>query len=502
MATRKTMTDLVQSRMNSIKQELLQSKRAAAEQEMLGEMDAHGRKLAYLSANGIQTFAYDSCPESCSSYDSFSSSGSDCSDCETCRPERNPRRPTLAPPLGLNRKELAIDLAFLFPKQSSHHHGYSRGYDQEARTGPSLDGNYGEPRKIIHVPPSTRNQLSLIDQLNDERRRKRRVQDRELQNPAASKRHRPNEGDSKPNGVTEGVPTHDGSKPRSDVRIPHRHSATHRVSGPRVNATPPSHRPRFVPGFGPDGVQMPRTSSAQGSGQAPPPQPHPPRAGSTRPVYGSAPHGQSYGSNPQEYRSGVRPHQRYPIADKFGRPWDPTRPGIPRIPGSEKPSHSPTSTSSIPSTAATARQYPYPQPPPQPRPPPSTSTSGLFIPPRSGSGHLRPTGPNPRPGYRPSNLTPSRRPPVEYKPHPILQELEKTKRGPRPRSMMQQSSLPTALAGSAASSSSGNTTTSSSPPAQGSVSAAVRPAPTAAVVPKANTNHATAQPHQQVAGKQ
>ncbi|KAG0047866.1 hypothetical protein BGZ83_007179 [Gryganskiella cystojenkinii] len=440
VAMEKTMLDLVRSRMASLKQELLQSKKEAAQRKVLQEVDEKGRRLAYMSRNGMQSFAYDSCPESCSSYDSYSSSGSDCSDCETCRPERKPRRSALSSISGVTRRETAIDLGFLFPPPrvslDHHHHvprsassGHGHGHEYGRVPGGGSTHRPGLVSRSITKgsPNPARNQQSLIDQMNDERRRKRRVFDREIQNHMSSKKQRANGIDATVDLDKEEDLDQDDSTAQSATSGPasHPHSPVQpRTGSPRLNLTPTSHRPRFVPGFGPDGAQIPKPVSSSIRGYRPlGPSYRPPSSGSGlgsgptyRPTPGNLPgSGPAYrpGSRPAPislsmYRphGGARPPSGYPMVDRFGRSWNPTRPGMSSGSGSRP-------------GAPTYPTMPAARPgPPEPHH-------------HHGGGSRR----EQRPGlntFRSGNaVTQPRRPPVEYRPHPILQELPRTNRGPR-----------------------------------------------------------------------
>ncbi|ORZ21840.1 hypothetical protein BCR41DRAFT_21824 [Lobosporangium transversale] len=304
---------MVQNRMNRIKREMAQSKRMAAK--------SAPRRLTFV--NPVEVTGYSSCDDDCSSYDSYSSSGSECSDCEICRPPRHLRIPQLKPPKGLNRREMALDLAFLFPQPQFNKDyfrattelagsqdliGYSRQYNSEGE----------EPLR-----PTAKNQQYMIDHLNDERRRKRRVLDRELQNKVAYKKHPDDEKGYRIEGLSSndmdvdqaqdimylereasaGPSTFEsGSRPHSPITA----KSTLRSS---LNRDSKSHQPRFLPGFGPDGMQSPRRTAE--SLPIPPPLPR----------YSTADrHGQSLDSNhlraQEPYRTYGRDILPYPMTER------------------------------------------------------------------------------------------------------------------------------------------------------------------------------------------
>ncbi|KAF9106572.1 hypothetical protein BGX29_009099 [Mortierella sp. GBA35] len=284
--TRRVMIDLVQSRMDRIKQEIEESNRVTEKSNLKAR--ALTEALAYRNAvlMGHIDPPYDSCGESCSSYDSYSSSGSECSDCEICVPSKPGRVRRLTAPQGLSRKEVAADLAFLFPPESR----------------PAVPEKASSP-----MPHVVSQQQHMIDQLNDERRKRRRVQDREMQNKAAYKKHG---GQFTENRMNSGSPGRDMDIDQEQDDLfeqqlvrsklgagyysrPHSPSQAKRLSRPIPDA-PPSrptkdHQPRFIPGFGPDGLER---------------------------------------ASPKDDPSPRFP-PRYPPADRYGRPWDASRPGIP-----------------------------------------------------------------------------------------------------------------------------------------------------------------------------
>ncbi|KAG0209721.1 hypothetical protein BGX28_010015 [Mortierella sp. GBA30] len=241
VTARKNIVDLVQSRMNRIKHELEHSNRVAA--RSAAKRKAHlanalkYRKPIFMTAT--EASAYESCDESCTSYDSYSSSGSECSDCNICK-QVVPKRsgiPQYTSPQGLSRKEVALDLAFLFPEQSQRKEDLYDDLDELSSRG-------------------ARNQQHMIDRLNDEKRRRRRVTDREMQNRIAYK---------KP-PVLGRVPSSDmdldhdlDSRPRSPTLC--KASSSRLVtSGTRSRQTM-DHQPRFLPGFGPEGLRRSDPSS-------------------------------------------------------------------------------------------------------------------------------------------------------------------------------------------------------------------------------------------------
>ncbi|KAF9356568.1 hypothetical protein BGX26_005101 [Mortierella sp. AD094] len=257
IAARRSIKDMVQYRMNRIKQELAQDKKASSKLS---------RRLIYVSpaeANG-----YDSCGESCSSYDSYSSSGSECSDCEICRPPRHLQIPQLRSPKGLSRKEVALDLSFLFPKSGSS--SSRRQLPDDFDSPRDLPGHVrqyssdGEDSSYRHR--NGKNQQYMIDHLNDERRRKRRVLDRELQNRAAYKYHSVAEKGGKVGDhdmdidqdpeiehPERGVPAIQSIEESSSR--PHSPTQTKGTSRFSSRGHTKDYRPRFLPGFGPDGME-------------------------------------------------------------------------------------------------------------------------------------------------------------------------------------------------------------------------------------------------------
>ncbi|KAG0079228.1 hypothetical protein BGZ90_003231 [Linnemannia elongata] len=287
--TRRVMIDLVQSRMNRIKQEMEESNRVAEKANI--KTKALAEALIYRNTIMVNHAdpANDSCGESCSSYDSYSSSGSECSDCDICIPLKQSRVPRLTAPQGLSRKEVAADLAFLFPEESLSH--------------PTATSDTFSPMGQV-----VSHQQHMIDQMNEERRKRRRVMDREMQNKTAYKKHA---GQSTDIRTTSGSPTRDMDidQEADDLfdlqltRSRHGKGYTSRADSPTqaqgrryrsIPDAPPTrptkdHQPRFIPGFGPDG---PERASPKDDLHSP-------------------------------YSS------RYSLTDRYGRPWDASRPGIP-----------------------------------------------------------------------------------------------------------------------------------------------------------------------------
>ncbi|KAG0309409.1 hypothetical protein BGZ99_000863, partial [Dissophora globulifera] len=300
VTARRSIIELVQSRMNKIKQEMSQSRRAAGL--------VTPRRLTIVRPTKVTE--YDSCGESCSSYDSYSSSGSECSDCEVCIPTRHLQIPQLKIPRGLSRREVAVDLAFLFPESNPTHSrprpadGYTAsGYSRQASPEAGDDGG--------RRPKIGKNQQFMIDHLNDEKRRKRRVMDREMQSKTTYKTHSGSEKEGRngdigseerdmevdvdqdpdaylPQEYEAESPTRSGL-----VNSPRNHSPIIVRSAPRLSSAKSArhYRPRFLPGFGPDGLQNSHKHAKRSTTNA-----------------------------------GHMP--RYPIADRQGRPWDPSRPGV------------------------------------------------------------------------------------------------------------------------------------------------------------------------------
>ncbi|KAI8596426.1 hypothetical protein EDD21DRAFT_388260 [Dissophora ornata] len=297
VTARRNIIDLVQSRMNRIKQEMAQSRRAAG--------IPSPRRLTYVRP--VEVTGYDSCGESCSSYDSYTSSGSECSDCEICKPPRQLQIPQLKTPKGLSRREVAVDLAFLFPESSSsssrirHPEEYTTSQNLSGPSRPhSPEGDEAAHRRI------SKNQQYMIDHLNDEKRRKRRVMDREMQNKAAYKKH--SAGDKGGKGSEGGgedmeIDQDQGQDPDQQEREvsatqsaaesgSRQHSPifARKTARPNPNKNAKHYRPRFLPGFGPDGLQV--------------------------------------NSRTKESLPAPRSMQKYPFTDRYGRSWDSSRHGI------------------------------------------------------------------------------------------------------------------------------------------------------------------------------
>ncbi|KAG0001955.1 hypothetical protein BGZ79_003884 [Entomortierella chlamydospora] len=295
IAARRNIKDMVQYRMNRIKQELAQDKKASSKLS---------RRLIYV--NPVETSGYGSCGESCSSYDSYSSSGSECSDCEICRPPRHLQIPQLRSPKGLSRKEVALDLSFLFPESSSSSSHRQRTDDFDSPR--DLQGRVGQyssdDEDSSYRQRNGKNQQYMIDHLNDERKRKKRVLDREIQNRAAYKHHSADEkggkvGDhdmdidqdpeiERPERGVPAIQSIEGSSSRP-------HSPTQMKGTSRLlsRGLTKDYRPRFLPGFGPDGME----------------------------------------SSKRYTDSFMDPRfaSKYPAFDRYGRPLDRSRSGIPDI---------------------------------------------------------------------------------------------------------------------------------------------------------------------------
>ncbi|KAF9913260.1 hypothetical protein EC991_000022 [Linnemannia zychae] len=183
--TRRVMIDLVQSRMDRIKREMEESNRVAEKVNI--KTKALTEALVYRNAvlMGHVDLGYDSCGESCSSYDSYSSSGTECSDCEICIPSKQLKSTRLTAPQGLSRKEVAADLAFLFPEESHSHSVVPR--DAFSPMGQVVS-----------------QQQHMIDQMNEERRKRRRVLDREMQSKISHKKHAGQSADIRTNSGSPG----------------------------------------------------------------------------------------------------------------------------------------------------------------------------------------------------------------------------------------------------------------------------------------------------------
>ncbi|KAI1319629.1 hypothetical protein EDD11_003622 [Mortierella claussenii] len=248
---------MVQNRMNRIRQELAQSNRQAGV--------TIPRRLIYVKA--VEAAGeYDSCGDDCSSYDSYSSSGSECSDCEVCRPPRCLEIPQLKGPKGLGRREVAVDLAFLFPPSDHSRDGHQASHDGEMdREVPTNVRQYNSEGEDPFLPSSYRNQQYMIDHLNEERRRKRRVLDREMQSKVAYKKHLGNtRGDGGPSqdmDVDQNqdlIPMDRESTSQSAIELSSRPQSPDLTGSPqhaRSSKRAKNFQPRFLPGFGPDGLK-------------------------------------------------------------------------------------------------------------------------------------------------------------------------------------------------------------------------------------------------------
>ncbi|KAG0038017.1 hypothetical protein BGZ82_001306 [Podila clonocystis] len=317
VTSRKSMVDLVQNRINRIKQEIIQDSRTKA-------FFAQRSLAASLKRREALWEDDDECHDSCSSYDSYSSSGSECSDCEVCELSYNPSRPPY--PRGLSRREAEADIAYLYqdrdtPSVTKQNQGLLRSQalmavvdkeqqriamaDKEKerldnererlemererieKEGEWLDKRKREPSdrpeqdKVERKNPSERHgdldrdkervkekdrdngdreepidryneewrqvmenrnrapQQYFIDHLNEEKRRKRRVEDRELQTKSA---HQKLMDSSK-------APARPKDEPMDlDQEL---------VSRPykSLGNGDTDRMPRFVPGFGPEGLE-------------------------------------------------------------------------------------------------------------------------------------------------------------------------------------------------------------------------------------------------------
>ncbi|KAG0357066.1 hypothetical protein BC939DRAFT_439624 [Gamsiella multidivaricata] len=255
-AARRNIIELVQKRMNRIRQELAQSRIAEGKPPM--------RRLTYVRT--VDAAEYDSCGESCSSYDSYTSSGSDCSDCEICRPTPQLQIPQLKKPKGLSRKEIAVDLGFLYPELGPSNSRRNPPDDTTpSRDRPGLSRQYSsDGEEYSHRQKNGRNQQYMIDRLNDERRRKRRVLDREMQNKVIYTNHTGEGGLARDMDLdqyqyqnpdnTEREPS--STRPATEpVSRPHSPNQTRGVARPSPHNNDKVHQPRFLPGFSPSGMQ-------------------------------------------------------------------------------------------------------------------------------------------------------------------------------------------------------------------------------------------------------
>ncbi|KAG0333528.1 hypothetical protein BG004_000797 [Podila humilis] len=117
ITARKTLLDLVQNRINRIKEEIIRDSQSRS-------MNAHRALTASLKRRETlwDDDGNDSCGDSCSSYDSYSSSGSECSDCEICMLQYDPRLRARRPPSyprGLSHGEAEADIAYLYRDRDS-----------------------------------------------------------------------------------------------------------------------------------------------------------------------------------------------------------------------------------------------------------------------------------------------------------------------------------------------------------------------------------------------
>ncbi|KAF9573207.1 hypothetical protein BGW38_008453, partial [Lunasporangiospora selenospora] len=263
---------MVQSRINKVKQEYHRSPKdpSLMHKKLKKKLRAAKRK----SLEGLEVA---SCGEICSSYDSYSSSGSDCSDCEICKIQSGPKVPRITAPRGLSRKEVEIDLAFLFP----HAHNQSQNQTQNqhrplqyARDDASVHSDlhprpnrrtnerpfsldYEEPKLKQERTKDLQRQQQLIDQLNEDKRRKRRFYERELQGEPLYKKLVGDFGGEHVDVSYEA--DHESVDQGHYEELQHmpsrkKDSATGRSSRPSHQDT--DRRPRFLPGFGPDGLQV------------------------------------------------------------------------------------------------------------------------------------------------------------------------------------------------------------------------------------------------------
>ncbi|KAG0030488.1 hypothetical protein BGZ81_002593 [Podila clonocystis] len=339
VTARKTMVDLVQNRINRIKQEIIQDSRTKA-------FFAQRSLAASLKRREALWEDDDECHDSCSSYDSYSSSGSECSDCEVCELSYNPSKPPY--PRGLSRREAEADIAYLYqdrdsPSVTKQNQGLLRSQalmavvdkeqqriamaDKEKerldnererlemererieKEGEWLDKRKREPSdrpeqdKVERRNPSERHedkdtdkervkekekdkekdrdnmeredpidryneewrqvmenrnrapQQYFIDHLNEEKRRKRRVEDRELQTKSAHQKlmdssKAPVRPKDEPMDLDQDVALEEGSSHVS-LHSPELESRPYKSLG-NVDT---DRMPRFVPGFGPEGLE-------------------------------------------------------------------------------------------------------------------------------------------------------------------------------------------------------------------------------------------------------
>lgn len=327
------MVDLVQNRINRIKQEIIQDSRTKA-------FFAQRSLAASLKRREALWEDDNECDDSCSSYDSYSSSGSECSDCEVCELSYNPSKPPY--PRGLSRKEAEADIAYLYqdrdtPSVTKQNQGLLRSqalmavvdkeqhriamadkekewldkererlekeHEQIDKERERLDkervwnrepSDLLEQDKVERKNPNERHedkekdkerakdkgerkdpfdryneewrqvmedrnrapQQYFIDHLNEEKRRKRRVEDRELQTKSAHQKlmdssKAPVRPKNEPMDVDQDVLEEDSS--REPLRSPEPMS---RLYKSLLGNGDTDRKPRFVPGFGPEGLEV------------------------------------------------------------------------------------------------------------------------------------------------------------------------------------------------------------------------------------------------------
>ncbi|KAG0099053.1 hypothetical protein BGZ93_009336 [Podila epicladia] len=327
VTARKTMVDLVQNRINRIKQEIIQDSRTKA-------FFAQRSLAASLKRREALWEDDDECHDSCSSYDSYSSSGSECSDCEICELSYDPSKPPY--PRGLSRREAEADIAYLYqdrdPSATKQNQGLLRsqalmavvdkeqqriamadkekerlekGRERIENESERLDKEQERKRelsdrleqdKVVRNNPNERHedkekekdkekdkdkaerkdpvdryneewrqvmedrnrapQQYFIDHLNEEKRRKRRVEDRELHTKSAHQKLmdsskvpvRPK--DESMDLDHDVVLEEDAS--RAPLRSPELVSRPYK---PSLGNGDTDRKPRFVPGFGPEGLE-------------------------------------------------------------------------------------------------------------------------------------------------------------------------------------------------------------------------------------------------------
>ncbi|KAG0234036.1 hypothetical protein BGW41_001255 [Actinomortierella wolfii] len=266
VAVRRAMVKLVQTRISRIKQEIIQ---ATANSPMHTLMKRDREQDAKFYENN----GYDTCGDSC--YDSDSSSGSECSHCGVCAMRngvsRRPQGGTIAN--GADREHGSMDLSFLYP-------GAKPTYSRQAPPPPSfpVPPQQAPPSPWMHHRPESHPhhidqvpsmQQLLIDRQNEDRRRRRRVMDRELQYRAMTNGKTASEPGGQYSMPPPEVPRHGtaaaapGDYHMQDIGI--RSSSTDRGISAAPRPPPASRktpigwsttdrRPRFLPGFGPDGL--------------------------------------------------------------------------------------------------------------------------------------------------------------------------------------------------------------------------------------------------------